>query len=516
MIDKLLNMLEKFNVKRAIELLNNNTSDLSGELPGERLYPMETLILPEYQQVTTPLQVKEFLKSVKQIPLLNTLDKEQKVWYLYWREEILKGNYIDAELGYVLIFIYELLNYTFNDNAAFNLSMLDRIYTNYHNRHFSLGDFLPRWICDFCYELEEYDLERKWTAKIRYHELSAYESLKQFENKLETVSITFWKQFMRYNRTRFFKENRNLIYKVFKTSIALLAREYQAQGRNLIEAWIPCNEEVGYARQLFTNAVIGREVKTRLETKRLPNLKMREDLSALFRLAKNIARIKVGETSQLNVAEAHFPEGFGYALLELFRDKSQPPLFYRTRFVKAHDQANVGLGSTIPRPPDLLEQDVATIPPLEFDLERIDILDKESKELIELFALRYDDAEEIVEILKISEKDKESEKEKALNNCAVSVGENFEALFAELTRLECDFLLGFEDLTRVRQEGMNYLKTRRVMMGVFITTLNQKSLDCLGDNLIEQEGDVLRFNEEFKQVLQRLAEEEKVRGRKNS
>ena len=46
------------------------------------------------------------------------------------------------------------------------------------------------------------------------------------------------------------------------------------------------------------------------------------------------------------------------------------------------------------------------------------------------------------------------------------------------------------------------------MMGVFISTLNEKSLDYLGDNLLEQEGDVLRFNEDFKQVLQRLAEEE--------
>lgn len=544
-------MLEKFNIKRATELLNNNTLHPNEELLGDLHYPMETLILAEYRHVVTPLLVKEFLKDIKEIPLrsmdihrgnlkfckdslayskrqshqakpakrlllntyeplLNTLDKDQKEWYFYWRKEVLKGEYIDAELGYILIFVYELLNYTFNDNAAFNLSMLDRIYANYQNKHFILGDQLPRWICDFCYELEEYELEKKWTYKMRYHELSHYETLKQFENKLETVSITFWKQFMRYNRTRFFKSNRNLIYKIFKTSIALLEREYQAQGENLIEVWISLNKEAGFERQLFQNAVIGREVKNKLETKRVPNLKMREDLRALFGLAKNVARIKVGETSQVNVDETRFPEGFGIALLELFQNKLQPALFYKNRFVKAQDKGPVGLGSKIPKLSQTLEQNVSKIPLVEFDLERIDILDKESKELIGIFTLRYDNEDDISET-PISEKVKEKkwEKEKPLNNLIpVTVDEDFEPFVAELTKLECDFLLGFEDLVWVKQEGMKYLKTRGVMMGFFISTLNEKALDYLGDNLIEQQGDVLRFNEDFKQVLQGLAKEE--------
>ena len=547
MIDKLLNLLDKFNIKRATELLNNKILPPSGDL----FYSAGTLIMPEYQHVKTPPQVKEFLESIKDItlqpvdlhksnlkkfykdsldyarlqsdqakpgkpvshntyePLFNTLDKAQKEWYFYWRREVLKGNYPDADLGYVLIFVYELLNYTFNDNAAFNLSMLDRIYVNYQDKHYSVGDFLPRWIRDFCYELEEYELEKKWTSKLRYHEFSAYETLKQFENELQTVSITFWKQFIRYNKTRFFKNNRNLIYKVFKISIALLAREYQAQGENLIEAWIPINEEAGYERQLFSNAVIGRKVQNKLETKRVPNLKMREDLSALFQLAKNIARIQIGEKSQLHIDEARFPEGFENALLELFHDKSHPSLFSGTRFVKAQDKGAVGFGSSIPKPPETLEEDVATIPLIEFDLERIKRLDKESKELIGIFALRYDDEEQIVETLKISEKEKAVEKEKPLNSLTpVSKAEEVGPFVANLTKLEGDFLLGFKDLIRVKQEGITYLKTRGVMMGVFINNLNEKSLDYLGDNLIEQEEDVLKFNEDLKQVLQRLAEEE--------
>lgn len=580
MIDKLLTMFDKFNIKRATELVNNKTVPPSGDLS----YPMETMILPKYQHVKTPLPVKDFLENIKGMPLrgsvfprdnsredlkfcqdsltyskrqatrekpaklvflkiyessFNTLDKAQKEWYFYWRKEVLRGNYLNTDLGYVLIFVYELLNYTFNDNAAFNISMLDRVCLNYGDKHYRLGRFLPQWIGDFCYELGEYELEKQWTAKIRSYEFPDYEILKQSENKLETISITYWKQFIRYTKTNFFKTNRNQIYKVFKTSVALLEREYQAQGKNLIEAWIPVDEKNSYKRRLFSNAVIGRQVQNKLEAKRYLALKMREDLTALFRLAENVARVKAGEKRQLNVDEGRFPAGFKKALLELFQDKAQPSLPSGSRYVKARDKRAAGLGSSIPKPPENLEHNVAKIPLLEFDLERIETLDKESKELLEIFALRYDDEEEVNHHVKldlkkrhnspetptVSEMEKDSEKEKfsepeneekkqwetekPLNIMTpVSNDEDFERFIAELTELELSFLRGFTDLIRVKQEGINYLKTRGVMMGVFMNILNEKSLEYLGDNLIESEGDVLRLNDDFKQVLQRLAEEE--------
>lgn len=538
MIDELLNKLDKFNIIRATELVNNQTLTATGDLS----YSVETMILPEYQHVKTPTLVKEFLETLKEgtlqgthaerdnlkfcqdslaysrrqetlgkivkpvflntyEPVFDTLNKAQKEWYFYWRKEVLRGNYLNVGSGYVFIFVYELLNYTFNNKAAFNLSMLDRIFQNYQDKHYSLDHFLPRWICDFCYELGEYELEKKWTATIRNYEFSDYETLKQFENKLETVSITVWKRFIRYNKTAFFKTNRNLIYKVFKTSIGLLEREYQAQGENLIETWIPLDEKVSFERRLFSNAVIGRKVQNKLEAKRFPTLKMREDLSALFRLAKNVARLKAGEKHQLKVDESLFPEGFNNALLALFQDRRQPALLTGTRFIKARDKGSSGLGSSIPKPPETLGQDAAVISLIEFDLERIDTLDKESKELLEIFALRYDEEEE-VEHQDISKGGKEN------SSPQVSEDEDYEPFMNKLTKLECDFLLGFKDLLRAKQEGINYLKARGVMMGVFMRSLNEKSLDYLGDNLLEQEGDTLRFNEDFKQVLQKLAEEE--------
>ena len=557
MIDKLLNIMDKFNIKRATELIKKEPFQATEAL----VYNLESIILPEYQHVNVPLEVEEFLRHLQMLPFekhdfrwgssefcqdslsysrrqekkanpitymsywpsFHSLTETQLKWYFYWRKEVLSGNYIDTNSGYIMIFVYELLNYTFNNNAAFNLSMLDRLYMNYKDKHSDLAHYLPQWIADFCYELGDYDLEKKWSEKIVNHETSDYDNLKRLENKLETVSITFWKRFISYRKTKSFKTHRNLIYKVFKASVSILKTNYQAQGKSLIDEWMPQNEKAQFERSLFRNAIIGRNVQIKTEVNRRPSLKMREDLTALFRLAENIARLNVGEKRQLGLDEALFPEGFKNTLIELFVVKSEPDLFVKGRFVKTRNQGVSGLGSAIPSPPEAPAPDVAIIPIIEFDLDRIDMLDKESKELLEIFALRYDDQEEaehqattdlsetvnFVETIKISDQVKVKDKEQSPNSPQeLSLDEEVESFVAELNELERDFLLGFKDLARATQEGMQTLKTHGIMMGVFLSTLNEKALDYLGDNLVEQEGDVLSFNEDFEQVLFRLAKED--------
>jgi len=554
MINNLLKVFNKYNIKRAIELVHKESVQ-----PTENLvYDLEAIILPDYQHVKTPLQVEEFVSSLKKMPFesdnlqsdnlifcldsvayswrqekqahaipfksywpsFQSLDVPQMKWYFYWRKEVLRGNYLDTNPGYIFIFVYELLNYTFNDQAAFNLSILDRIYMNYYDKHSALAHFLPQWIGDFCYELGDYELEKKWVDKLQGHQNSDYENLKRSENKLQTVSITFWKRFMNYRKTKIFRENRNLIYKIFKTSLSILETQYHEQGKSLIDEWIPQIDKTGYEREMFRNAIIGRKVQRKLEVNRRPALKMREDLTALFRLAENIARLHAGEKRQLSVDEDRLPEGFKNVLVELFLNRSEPPLVAKGRFVKTRASGVSGLGSPVPKSPEIIKPIVATIPLIEFNLERINTLDQESKELIEIFALRYDEeeasdpSEELDSLATLKESDQAREQEPGQEQERVQEShlpeqlpfdEEVESFLAKLNELELEFLSGFKHLTRATHEGVQVLKSRGMMMGVFVSTLNNKSLDYLGDNLIEQEGDILRLNEDFEQVLLRIA-----------
>lgn len=78
-----------------------------------------------------------------------SLNHRQKQWYFYWRSCVLSKNYIDTDLSYIFIFVYELLNYSFNKNAAFNISMLERLRDAYSSRYNTLEKYLNRWINDF-------------------------------------------------------------------------------------------------------------------------------------------------------------------------------------------------------------------------------------------------------------------------------------------------------------------------------------------------------------------------------
>jgi len=542
MIDKLLNMLDRFNMKRATELIKKEVFQPTGDL----VYDVETIILPNYRHVKTPRQVEGFLRHLQMTPYqhqdfqsgnyqfcedsrsyskcqekhaslisfssswpsFHGLNEAQMKWYFYWRKEILSGNYLNTNSDYIIIFIFELLNYTFNDNAAFNLSMLDRLYMNYRDKNATLAHYLPQWIADFCYELGDYELEKKWAVKVQDHENVDYDNLKRVEDKLETVSITFWKRYIKYNKTKFFGTNRSLIYKVFKAAVSILKTNYQAQGKSLIDEWMPPNKKTRYERPLFRRALIGREVQNKVEVSRRPALKMREDLTALFRVAENIARMKAGEKRQLSVDETLFPVGFKNALIELFVDKSESSLFYiEGRFVKTREKGAWRRGSTVPDPPAISKPDLDHGPIIEFDFDRIDTLDKESKELLEIFTLRYEEEEE-EKFLETLQKSEQKKKQPQISPQQVSDDEEAVSFIATLNELECEFLRGFKDLTRATQEGMQTLKTHGIMMGVFVSELNEKSLAYLGDNLVEQDGDVLSFNEDFEQVLCRLAKED--------
>ena len=63
------------------------------------------------------------------------------------------------------MFTYELLNYSFNPNASFNVSMLVRLYENYVERLPKLERYLKQWIADMLYELGEQALAEEWSGE---------------------------------------------------------------------------------------------------------------------------------------------------------------------------------------------------------------------------------------------------------------------------------------------------------------------------------------------------------------
>lgn len=503
--------------------------------PVDKFYSEQEIILPQYKHVKTPKVIQEYLLDLNKInseklnllgsaerfcvqsksfagcqlltalnvpfrlnnPTFDDMITQHKEWYFYWRMQVLSGNYPDCPLNYIIVFIYELLNYTFNEKAAFNLSMLHQIYYGYIKRKQYLNHDLSNWISDFCSELGEKELEMEWKLKDRNYFNSTYDNIVNNIDQLDKLTMSFWKSTVFYfpTNSEFFKSNKNLIYKVFRSSLPILASAYKAEGKNLLEEWFRENTHGRASQPLYIRAVIGRHVPERKIVYHETTAKMKSTFRNLFRLSENIARGIYGEKRLLEIDIEYFPKGLIEELTKYF---TADPKFkaINGRVVKGKDKTSCGRGSAIPEQ----LQDSEPMPPapeIEFDIGKIHELSRESEELIEIFADRYYEEENEDGLEKHCRPD-------CLNFsdvCGNAIEEDVEGFITELNELERYFLLGFEDQERDVKESTRYLKSKGNMLGVFISNLNEKALKLLGDNIVEHEGTVLIISEEYKSVV---------------
>jgi|GEM_PF-5710343 len=82
-------------------------------------------------------------------PNYNIMTKAQKKWYLYFRTELKKGNFLDTNLSYILLYIYEKINKIEWTNAEDTLQSLLKVWFYYRKYFSDLDTHLKNWCFDF-------------------------------------------------------------------------------------------------------------------------------------------------------------------------------------------------------------------------------------------------------------------------------------------------------------------------------------------------------------------------------
>ncbi|WP_300386339.1 TerB N-terminal domain-containing protein [Clostridium sp.] len=312
------------------------------------------------------------------------LDAKQKKWYFYWRENVLKGNYIDTDLSYIILFVYELLNYSFNDNAAFNISMLERLYDAYLDRYKKLERYIKPWISDFLLELGEVSIgEKDYNVEDKI-----YINLNVSNDLIDKISITSWKPFIQYNETKFFEANKYKVYKVFKKNMLILNNFYCEKGTSVLKEWFD-EKEKSTNLYLYNSAVIGREVKIKNISyiKHEPKAKMYHQITQIFRLSENIVRNQMNENRKIKVEINQIPEGYVEYLDIVLGDlKVDEKIKNRFKNVKNKEKDN-----SVEIPKRVYNEKIDKKPEISFDDELINNISSEGDSLIELFNQEYDD-----------------------------------------------------------------------------------------------------------------------------
>lgn len=252
------------------DLMNTKVSCLTG-----KFYDEDNIILDKYKDLKTPnyilIQINEQLYPTKDIYFLDDmielsnkfkdkylnnadffpfnsywaqirdLNEYQLKWYLYWRKEFLNNNVLDTDISYIFIFAYELICYTFNSNASFNISALERLYNSYKDLYPKLANYLPEWIDDmlsevgYYYNLNDNDIEK-------VEDDSLVNSLTTI-NELDKININTWRKHYSESKSDLTNRQLTLLYgnqkfnNKFKKYAGSLAKYYIDNKIDIIQKW---------------------------------------------------------------------------------------------------------------------------------------------------------------------------------------------------------------------------------------------------------------------------------------
>ena len=83
-------------------------------------------------------------------PQYSQMNKTQLCWYLWWRDNFRKGELLDTDYSYVLLYVYELINLSEMLDKKYCLDQLCRVWVGYGEKYEFINRYLCEWVCDFC------------------------------------------------------------------------------------------------------------------------------------------------------------------------------------------------------------------------------------------------------------------------------------------------------------------------------------------------------------------------------
>lgn len=429
-------------------------------------------------------------------PTFDTMDNFRKQFYFHWRKEASEGRFLDTELSYIFLFSYELINYGYNSEAAFNISMLEQLYHHYIRRYPKLERYLPVWIADFLFELGELDLAAEWATTGDDND-SEYESLKEMENSLQSISITTWWKFIPdRSRSPFFTKHKTKIYGSFKECVVYLHNQYREEDSDKgIFDYLYTEQEVFVKRELFTAAILARNTVSQGVSiaKRVVNKEYGLFLSQIMRLAENFQREKLKNEVRLSIDPLILPKSIAEELFFVLNQSTR-----KSRFVKvSSESADRSLHS--------LPKDPRNIQPLDIvlDANRILELSKDSDELKRIFEEKYseDETNRPLEMTPLTE---EVVSIDSIFKSTQLEDDQVKGFIESLTELEVTVLIKATDGNLSVEGTTKLLKEYGVMIGTFLINLNEKAESFLEEVFLEEDGEQLEVTEEFLFILKLL------------
>lgn len=143
--------------------LKNRTK---GNTPSRHIEPTKPLTPKPEKASSTEYAQERFFKEMKHFeertnkevpfvpfmaywPNYDSMSVSQQDWYFYWRSQVRIQNYIDTDLSYLFVYIYELLNGIGWKKPEEGYERLLQVWRGYQQRYNKLDSYLESWTYDF-------------------------------------------------------------------------------------------------------------------------------------------------------------------------------------------------------------------------------------------------------------------------------------------------------------------------------------------------------------------------------
>lgn len=82
-------------------------------------------------------------------PTYDSMNKKQLTWYFYWRTQVRNNNFLDTDLSYIFVHIYELLSGIGWQTPQDGYQQLLKLWLEYKDKFPKLNHYLNNWVFDF-------------------------------------------------------------------------------------------------------------------------------------------------------------------------------------------------------------------------------------------------------------------------------------------------------------------------------------------------------------------------------
>lgn len=270
-------------------------------------------------------------------PTYSAMTREQQNWYFYWRSQVRHNNFLQADLSYIFIHIYELLNLVEQTDPVSAAERIWVLWQHYRVEYPTLDNYLPDWGGDLLAVHKDIATGLTWWQQALQLAQRISDPLLNFiiqhyveSNHSAEMPYSIWVVLTNYRpRNKFYQEhNRDgVIDRAYERAIRVTDNYWRrTSGQSVLEKFTSKRLH-SIRKPIFASALIGYEHPESITLGQsrtyLGETRLNEHLTSVVKYTENLLRKQMKFTRKLSGIE--LDNGLANALNDAFMPEVKGP-----------------------------------------------------------------------------------------------------------------------------------------------------------------------------------------------